>query len=224
VLAHVLRTRQVSSVHYVLIAEHQYSTEQVTDRLTSIVAGIHKHLNELRDRLADASDSKSEIYDQCLDRLDSIPVTTQVIPWSDLAEKLDEFSATAAVFDVTTLKKNLLVDVVALLLSRGRAGVYSFELMKVPTYGEADLIHALSSAEFTYRSLGDSRHMQLAQKRMLANLLTIRTVLTISAAIGAFVLVVQIFFASTWLQTIVTVAGTATSIAGFLFLLLRTVK
>jgi hypothetical protein len=225
VLAHVLRTRSISAVIYISVREHGYSTEQVNDRLVSIAAGIHTHLHVLRERFKEANPSWSDTYDECLDRLDAVSVTHQIVPWVDLDKKLYEFSASGtSIFDVTSLKKNLLVDVVSLLLSRGCTRVYNFELIKTPTFDDADLIHALKASDYTYRNLGESRHVEAAQKRMLANFLTFRTLAIVTGAVTLFILLVQIFFGSTWLQTTVTVAGTATSIAGFLFLVLRNAK
>ncbi|GAA0970836.1 hypothetical protein GCM10009555_020460 [Acrocarpospora macrocephala] len=225
VLAHVLRTRPISSVHYISIREHGYSAEQVNDRLISITAGIHAYLHSLRDRLAADDKPAAAVYEKCLDKLDSISTSNEVIPWVELDEKLKIFSTTgSSIFDVTSLKKNLLVDVVSLLLSRGCIRVYNFELLKSPNYDESDLIHALDESEFTYRSLGDSRHVEIARKRMLANFLTLRQLSFVTAGVALSVLVIQAFFGSTWLQTFVTVLGTATSIAGFLFFIIRNAK
>ncbi|MER6825662.1 hypothetical protein ABT352_06715 [Streptosporangium sp. NPDC000563] len=226
VLVHVLQTRLISSVHYISISEHGYTAEQVNDRLISITAGIHTYLHKLRDRLRDGGNPvAATLYEKCLDKLDSISTRNEVVSWFELDEKLKDFSSSGlSIFDVTSLKKNLLVDVVALLLSRGCTRVYNFELLRPPNHDESDLFHSLDEAEFTYRSLSESRHVGVAQKRMLANFLTLRQLAVVTSGVTAFVLLVQVFFGSTWLQTSVVVLGTATSISGFFFFVIRNAK
>jgi hypothetical protein len=225
VLVHALRSRPISAVHYIAIREHGYSAEQENDRLLKITSGIHTHLQSLADQYSDRNEGWAAIYEECLDKLDSISTTTEVVVWTDLDSRLRAFSANAvSIFDVTALKKNLLVEVVALLLSWGCTRVYIFELLKVPTHNEADLIHALKPSEFSYRSIAESKNIEVAQKRILANSATLRTLLVTTGIVALFVLVVQLFFGSTWLQTVILAVGTITSIAGFVFLLLRNAR
>ncbi len=70
--------------------------------------------------------------------------TSVVIPIQELDERLRRFAATGqCIFDVSALKKNLLVDVVATLLSLQYSEVYSFELLQRQVYGPEDLYHGL---------------------------------------------------------------------------------
>ncbi|GGM74824.1 hypothetical protein GCM10010106_21630 [Thermopolyspora flexuosa] len=126
-----------------------------------------------------------------------------------------------AFFDVTTLKKHLLVEVVAILLSRGCTRVHSFDLIKAPTHDERDLIHNLKPSVFAYRTLSQSRHIANAQKRMLARSLTLKTLLLITGLVAALVLLVEILFDETWLDQAILTIGTITTIGGFFSLLLR---
>lgn len=226
VLAHVLSKYPDTKVHYVAIREHSYHTEQSDSLLTSITAKIHTRLEKLRDNFAISNSSWSDIYEQCLDHLNTAGVDHITIPWRDLDKKLGEFAASEkALFDVTSLKKNLLVDVVSLLLSRGCTQVHNFELIKQPTFGDADLIHQLKpGVDYVYRNLGESSHVEASKKRIVAHTLTLRTLAAATGGVTILVLLVQVFFGSTWLQTMVTTVGTATSIAGFLFLFLRNAK
>ena len=66
-------------------------------------------------------------------------------------------------FDATALKKNLLVDVSAVLLSLEALRLFTFEIGRRPTFGQDDLIHALGS-DYLYRNLLDSSTVRMAVK------------------------------------------------------------
>src|SRR6266487_178129 len=116
VLMHVLRQYSVSAVHYVAVVEHDYTTEQMEERLGDIETNAGVLFNQLADgfygdRRIEVEPGWSSAYQECRDKLDRISVRRISIPWSDLDGKLKEFiSSGTLMFDVTTLKKNLLVD------------------------------------------------------------------------------------------------------------------
>lgn len=233
VLTHALKTYPLSAIYFVGIRESNNSSEPIGERLGAITSGIDSLFEQLtlrycgsaseEETVATDNGSWTAVYKECLDKLEAIPTTRVVIPWSDLDKELGHFIARGnAMFDVTTLKKNLLVDVVALLLSRGCVQVYSFELLTTPKYDKRDLIHALGPNGYRYRSLAESHHVETAKNRMVARSSTFRKLLIVTAVVALIVLVVQIFFDNTWLQTAVLATATIVSIAGFFFNLLRT--
>lgn len=228
-----LRHPLLSSIHFIGIREQDSSRESMME---SRVGAVVSKVGSLFELLAHGKyeTSKGEvksvvvskewraIYSQCLNNLEMIPTTSLVIPWAELDKELARFVARKNVmFDVTTLKKNLLVDVVALLLSRGYIKVYSFELIREQKYDERDLIHSLGPDDYRYRGLAESRHIATARNRMIKRSVTFRGLLIAIAPTAAVVFAAQFFFDKTWLQGAVLALATVASIAGFLFLLLR---
>jgi hypothetical protein len=224
VLVYALRSHPISEVHFVAIKEHNYSNEEMVDRLGGIAASVQTRLEELsQGRYGEAVSSHIDAgwirtYEECVEKLERIPVTKLVISWVELDSKLAKFISNGqSMFDVTTLKKNLLVDVVVLLLSRGCVDVYSFELMSAPQYNEHGLIHMLSPSDYTYRVLAESRHVDSAKKRMISRTIDFRALILLTVVIALVVVLVQVFTPNTWLQTIVIIVANATSIAAWLF-------
>lgn len=127
------------------------------------------------------------------------------------------------IFDVTTLKKNLLVDVVALLLSRGRTEIFSFEQVTSgqPKYDERGLIHALSPNGFVYRSVAESKYVEKARARFVARAITFRTALVVTAIVGLVVILVQVFFDNTALESIILGIASVAAIASWLYTFVR---
>jgi hypothetical protein len=71
------------------------------------------------------------------------------------------------IFDVTALKKSLLVDVAATLLALDKDTVYSFELKRAPSFDQRDLFHRLRHQEdYEYRNLLASEPVRSAAKRL----------------------------------------------------------
>ncbi|WP_155884640.1 hypothetical protein [Actinomadura flavalba] len=209
-----------------MIKEDEYANEQI--RISATQGAIYRRLEELaRKPSTDTTDTSINtkdraVYEKCLEKLDSIEVIATVVSWPDLDRKLTDLMSTGRpMFDVTTLKKNLLVDVTALLLSRGFSDVYSFELMKDPSYNDGDLIHALGDADYRYRSLAESRHVETARRRMVSRSFRFRTVAWLTLAITIIVASVQAFFPHGWAQSTVTVIATVASIVGWLYFFRR---
>ena len=229
VLVHVLRQYAVSAVHYVAVIEHDYTTEQMEERLSDIETNVGILLNQLSDGFYDDRSIEVEpgwilVYKECRDKLDRIPVQRVSVPWNDLDARLKKFiSGSRVMFDVTTLKKNLLVDVTALLLSRGFTELFSFEVITSgpPKFDEFGLIHALSPNGYRYRSLAESKHVERARNRLVAHSVTFRTLLLVTCAVGLAVLTIQVFFSNTILESIIVALATIAAIAGLLSTLLR---
>jgi hypothetical protein len=228
VLTYLLRNRTVSAIHYVALIEHGYTTEQMEARLIDIEAGVGILLGQLAegrygDREIDLALDWVSVYRECKTELNSISVERLPISWDDLDNALREFLSDGPVmFDVTTLKKNLLVDVVALLLSRGWTDIRTFELVTShqPKFDEQGLIHALGN-RFSYRNLADSKHVEKARSRIVSNSLTFRTVLIITAGVALVVFIIQLFFANTALESGILALATVAAIAAWLFTLIR---
>jgi hypothetical protein len=244
VIVYAIRHFQLGRVYFISVAEHGYPNEDDDEsgRLRAVVADVDLMLNELSEgryisRSKENPDRNSTsigadaagIYKSCLARWERIENTSSVIMWDDLDAKLAEFSKDGhAIFDVTALKKNLLVDAVVLLLSRGCNQVFDFEILRRRRYfNERDLIHNLNETDnakvgdFVYRNLTATSHLRVAQRRMVARSITFRNLILLTAVVGAIVLLVHIFFPSSWAETAVLTAATTAAIVSLLFLLLR---
>jgi hypothetical protein len=92
-----------------------------------------------------------------------------VVPRSDLDGRLQSFITRGpAIFDVTALQKDYLVDLVSLLTSRGAGRIGYFSSKKSPNFAKAEnnLIHALSVDEFDYVDLTCSDNVKIAMARI----------------------------------------------------------
>lgn len=108
-------------------------------------------------------------YSTVLEALERGKVTAMTISYGDLFPQLRQWIASGvAIFDVTALQKNLLVDVVSSSLLLDFYDVYSFELLKEHvTHGQDDLFHSLKiQQDFIYKNLLKSDPVQKAQKRL----------------------------------------------------------
>jgi hypothetical protein len=228
VLVHALQEYAITAVHYIAIIEHNYTAEQMNKRLADIEIGVGRLLEQLAcgfygDRMIEVDPRWIIAYKECNDKLDRISVRRVPVPWNDLDGELKKYIASGTVmFDVTTLKKNLLVDVVALLLSRGFTAIFTFDVTtsSPPEFDERGLIHALGP-DFRYRSLAESRHVEQAKSRLISRSITIRTLFLSTSVVGLVVFVIQLFFPNTVLESIIVALGTTAAIAGLIAGFLR---
>lgn len=181
-IAYAIEHRGVSSVHFLVISEHDYKedVEEGTVLASTVAGNVSRQLTALSEgkyfRTWTNTDLTSislhgsdwKIYSRCLDTLNRSGTTGRVIPLSKLDDSLREIAASGKrLIDVSALKKNLLVDVVATLLSIGFQDVYSFELRKAPTFDEDDLYHNLKHGDdFLFRNLATSESVKRSLKRI----------------------------------------------------------
>lgn len=244
VIVHAVQSFNLEKICFVSVVEHGYVNESdgETSRLRAVTADIDLRLEELSSgkyshaNRGDSSSTEkeidarsSEMYKSCVEKLERVENTSLVIAWADLRRKLEEFSSDAsAAFDVTALKKNLLVDVVVLLLSRGCSRVFDFEILRREVFhDERDLIHSLKPSnsavrgDYVYRNLAENEHVEHAVKRMIARSMTFRQLASVTVVVAVLVTVIQVVFPSSWAQTTVTIIATVAAIAGWLYLLRR---
>jgi hypothetical protein len=232
-LVYVFSRFSIAAVRVVAISEHGYSDDREQARATAVMARIDKQLSELADGryvrsassgggAAEIDQRGIEIYARCIDRLNEIGMSGVVIPLAKLDDYLQQYIASGSgIFDVTALRKHLLVDVVALLLSHGSPEVYSFELVKSPSFNEEDLIHNLREGEFQYRNLTFSIPLQKAADRIARRSVRFRTLMSLTLLLGVLLVVARVFFADTWLMTAFGLASIVASIGSYLFPLVR---
>jgi hypothetical protein len=229
VLMYLLRNRAIAGIHYIAVVEHGYTNEQMEARLSDIEANVGILLDQLGEGFYGSREIEIDLawrdaYRECRRNLDRIRVERLTISWSDLDTELGRFlEADAVIFDITTLKKNLLVDVVALLLSRGRTEIFSFEQVTAgqPRYDDKGLIHALSPNGYYYRSVAQSKLVEKARARFVAKAITFRTALVVTAVVGLVVIIIQVFFANKALESIILAIATVAAIASWLYTFVR---
>jgi hypothetical protein len=222
-IAYAVRNYPLREIIFVGIVEHGYVNEGQT-RASALAAAVESTLVRLADgRLVDkGKDSRlsvddAVVYADLISALDTVKVSSIGIPWGELGSQLKIFSRDGtSMFDVTALKKNLLVDVVTLLIADGQKSVFSFELTRKPNYDERDLIHALSERDYVYRCLTDSRHIVAAQRTMLSGSISFRTLSIFTAIIFAGVLLIQFLYPRSSGATVVVGLATATAVATWL--------
>lgn len=182
-LTHAILNLGVESATVVLVTESGVSPNPTDAReATQILRVITEQLEALCQRkylhrsspVADPVvepllvDSSPECYRRVLDVLNSGGATAKAVPITDLYAYLRQKSRTNnCLFDVTGLRKGLLMDLAAALLALDNDKVHSFELKRAPRFDQTDLFHSLKlHEEYEYRSLLSSPVVRAAVKRL----------------------------------------------------------
>ncbi len=215
----------IREITIVCVHEHGYPNESAQSQATTVLANVQQLLAALAaghypgsSAPASIASNEAQKYRDCLDKLQYVRMSGVGIRWSELGRRLQQYrGGGSAAFDVTALKKNLLVDAVTLLLSEGESNIFTFELIRPPSYDSRDLFAALSPSDFSYRRLADSDHVDTAMRRMVARSVTFRVVASVTIALVIPVVLVQIFLPNSWLQSIIVGAGAAVSLASWVF-------
>lgn len=147
-------------------------------------AGVEKNLNELKERISKQlellqdgrylfkeQDTKQwteknidiESHEKLrYARIASERKESMTIVYSELEDKISEFiRSNDCIFDVSGVRKNYLVDLYVLLLSKKIENIYAFELkLKGRTHDENELIHKLTldSGDYEYINLSESNY------------------------------------------------------------------
>lgn len=235
VLAYSVDHLQASSVCVIVISEHDYPQKEDEGRLlaTTVVARLNEQLGELAEghyiRYPGADNHReitdldnypnAGIYKKCLNVVNQTG-TWKTIPLSDLDKSLKSFVKNSnCIFDVSALKNNLLVDVIATLLSLKFSEVYSFELKKPQSYGQSDLYHNLKENEdFAYRNLTTSKPVKQSLARISKWSLKSKYVLMATAMLLVCLVALGIFGKNSDLLYWVNIGAILASIGSYIFL------
>jgi hypothetical protein len=239
VLAYTIAHLQISSIFVIVISEHDYAEEAREDKVlaSTVVANISEQLralaggqylefsNEQHKRRVVPLEGASGvgIYQRCLETMNQSGTTGIVIPLASLDNSLRKFVAKGkCIFDVSALKKNLLVDVVATLLSIGYSDVYSFELVKKPTYSQLDLYHNLKHNEdFLFRNLATSAPVRLSLQRIKKWSARSQAIILFTLVLAGVFIPLSFWWKESQLLVALNIAAMAASIGSYLFLLVR---
>lgn len=238
-LAYSLEHLQVTAIHVIVISEHDYAEEVREDELlaSTVVSNISEQLralssgkyiknwNDSSGRVTVPLTNKSnvEVYKRCLEAMNKSGTTGIVVPLSDLDKTLRSYiSKGSCIIDVSALKKNLLVDVVATLLSIGFSGVYSFELKKKQTYDQADLYHNLRvSDDFVFRNLARSDSVTRSLHRISRWTARSQAIMIFTAVLAMVFIPLGLVWKESNLLSAFNIAAMAASIGSYLFLFVR---
>ena len=127
-------------------------------------------------------------------------------------------------FDVSALKKNLLVDVVAVLLSVNFSDVYSFELHKRPQYDQGDLYHILKKSDYVFRNLTRSLPVTLSLNRIKKWSARSKAIILFTIILALIFIPISIFWQESNVMSVLNVAALIASIGSYLFLLVHDKK
>lgn len=226
-LAYTIKHHSIDKFQIIVISEHGYSNEEDSDKASKIFSSICNQLECLVDSKYYNHQSKStieidcdtHIYEECLDVINEGGTTFIVIPGSKLEKKLKEYIKLGdAFFDVSALKKNLLIDVVSYFLSIGYRDVYSFELFKKATFDQGDLYHELGPKDYKYRNLTNSDIVKNSMKRVTRWQARIKIVAILFFLTFIVLTLLPYLFGSTEVMSNLNILGFSITIASFLYI------
>lgn len=241
-LAYAIEHLQITEIYIIVISEHDYAEEIREDNLlaSTVVSNISTQLHALsrgqyiekwenlntRTTVSLLNQETHGVYERCLKAINESGTTGKVIPISDLDNKLNEYlSKSTCIIDVSALKKNLLIDVVATLLSIEFIEVYSFELKKKPTFNQSDLYHNLRHHDdYIFRNLAVSDSVKKSLGRIGKWSATAKTIMIFTAILAVISITLGFIWKdSTFLSTLNIISMMA-SISSYLFLFVRDKK
>lgn len=238
-LAYAIDHLQVTSIFIIVISEHDYAEESRDDDLlaSTVVTNISEQLrslsvghyvktwNAINVRPTEPLQNQAhiDVYKRCLEAMNQSGTTGIVIPLLTLDDTLRSYvSGGSCIIDVSALKKNLLVDVVATLLSIGFSEVYSFELKKKQTYDQTDLYHNLRANEdFIFRNLAKSDSVTRSLQRISRWSARAQAIMLFTVILAAVFIPLSFLWRDSYLLSALNIAAMAASIGSYLFLFVR---
>jgi hypothetical protein len=163
-----------------------------------------------------------EIYQRCFEKVTEWTVLT--IEYKNLRAVIKDFIRRNpnCIFDVTSLKKHLMADILACCIATRMKNVYSFDLKIAPDFEnpESMLYHSLGKDDFSYTDLLDSEPVRQSLRLILA--MTGATKIAISLTVILIVsLSILLFFSH---KTPLLLLSIASSIASITSLILQFVS
>lgn len=150
----------------------------------------------------------AECYQDMMRQLNAVTVESTTWARDELPEQLRISVSRRAIFDVTALRKDLLADVITLLISLGHPAAFTFELRSAPHFDSRDLYYVIATSDFSYSNLLAGKNVQRALRRVAIGRQNRRNLLITSAAILPVVVLVNLL----WSESIL--AGSLNWIAG----------
>jgi len=238
-IAYSVEHLNVGSIYLIVISEHDYPEEEQEAQVmaTGVLANILLQLQALKDgkymtfskahgqNVASELENKEGIqfYSKYLEIINKSGTTGVVVPHSTLGTVLKNYIDNGnCLFDVSALKKNLLVDVVTILLSYNFSEVYSFELQKKPSFGQKDLYHNLKrDNSFAFRNLANSEPVQNSLRRISRWTLRARAIFMYTAIVALIFIPISIFWKDSSAVIVFNSAAIIAGIGSYLYMFVR---
>lgn len=150
----------------------------------------------------------AECYQDMMRQLNSVTLGASTWERDALPDKLRIAVARGTLFDVTALRKDLLADVITLLISLGHPAAFTFELKSQLPFDERSLYYVIATSDFSYSNLLAGENVARAVKRVAIGRRSRRNLLITSAAILPVVVTVNLL----WSESLL--AGSLNWIAG----------
>jgi len=170
--------------------------EQKAAKLADDVSTLVRHLEAGRywqHRSPEVSESLNDLreperFSRVLKSINwgSLQIGRRGISENELPRFLETEVAVGSSFDVTSCKNSLVAGVTAALVARGRSSIYTFELRKLPTFDQYDLLPALEQQEYIYRNLSDAPLLANAVKHINSFSVNRKNFMMISAITAVF--------------------------------------
>jgi hypothetical protein len=244
-LAHTVETMSVSRVFIVTIregydnnlgAKEPEGKKNESEVLASTVFGrIEEQLRALCEGkyIENRKDGSQRIarllntegistYERCLAVMNH-SATLKAIPLVDLDQILRSFTREKnCIVDVTAVKKNLLVDIIAVLLSLSFSDVYNFELIKPQEFDQLDLWHNMRySKDFVYNNLAASKAVQNGLMRISRWSMRVQSVMLVSAILAGGFVALSLLRPESKALTLFNISAMVASVGSYIFLLVR---
>lgn len=181
-ISHCIEHKNTGSVFIIGIAHEDEKGNIAEPEPGNILSKISLELKNLsKGNYEYNRETKSNVYVEIADKdgLDIYERSSKIlnghsgnetIEHTYLGEKLKEIISRNrdAIIDVTSLKKNLLVEVTTIALANNFKEVYSSEIInKKASHNEKDLYHTLKKhSQFKYRNIMDSKHIEDSLKKI----------------------------------------------------------
>ncbi|WP_434384371.1 hypothetical protein [Melittangium boletus] len=187
-------------------------------QLNSLAGGryLHYTADENSSQIIQLDIASCEVYREVARRLEVGGFASRTVPYTGLYDALKSMSADDAIFDVTSLKKTHLVDVVTILLALHCHRVFSFELIKKPTFSATDLYHSLRSDEFFYRGLSNSSQVKAALRQLTKWTTTARALVGFSVTLMLLTACAGYVFGKQQVLDFLSMISALTGLGGFL--------
>ena len=173
-----------------------------------------EHRERLRDR---------EPFDRMLERLrwGSLSIARSGVPEDKVGELLRREVARGAAFDVTACKNSLVAGASAALVASGGSPIYTFEMRKRPTFGQADLLPMLDNDDYFYRDLRTAPLLASAIKTVNRFRITRRNFIAIAVVLAVLFGLLSLSLSQTALFALLTGFASFASIVSALALFVR---
>lgn len=181
--------------------------------LSSLDFGLYDPKKKTTSRILIKDKDGLEVYNRAIKVLNS-KVGGATIEHKDLVKEVGKIieDYKDAIFDVTSLKKNLLVEISTICLAKNFKQIFSSEIInKEIKHDESEVYHTLiKNNQFKYRNILDSKHIDSSLRSIFRKDFFIKIALALLFVL--MIVIVSFFIEDTkfvWIMTILNLLGIA---------------